>query len=99
MPAAQRMPARMSESRPPHLPSTRTGSTQTFQPNPAMPTELLVRAPTMPETRVPCQLLDEVLQEESSAFERSLSSNQSPASEASAAQSLPSLLLGPDTKS
>src|SRR5258705_10244110 len=34
-PAAQRIPARMSESKPPHLPSTRTGSTRTFAPTPA----------------------------------------------------------------
>ena len=36
-PAAQYMPATMSESYPPHLPSTRTGSTSASRAMPAMP--------------------------------------------------------------
>ena len=42
-PAAQRMPAMMSESKPPHLPSTRTGSTRTLRPTLAMPMPLFVK--------------------------------------------------------
>src|SRR5690349_903086 len=56
-PAAQRMPAMMSLSRPPHLPSTRTGRIHEFHARPETPTELLVSAPIIPATRVPCQLL------------------------------------------
>ena len=44
MPAAQRMPAMMSLSVPPHLPSTRTGRISVFQPVPAMPSALFVSA-------------------------------------------------------
>jgi hypothetical protein len=51
------MPAAMSESKPPHLPSTRTGMTRAPQATPAMPTPLLPAAATMLDTRVPCQEL------------------------------------------
>ena len=57
MPAAQRMPAMMSLSVPPHLPSTRTGRISVFQPVPAMPSALFVSAPIRLDTRVPCQEL------------------------------------------
>src|SRR5687768_12069392 len=56
-PPAQRMPARMSPSVPPHLPSTRTGRMKEFQDRPDTPAVLLVSAATMPATRVPCQEL------------------------------------------
>jgi len=56
-PAAQYIAAMMSESVPPHLPSTRTGSTITLRPTLAMPTLLSVAAPTRPAVWVPCQLL------------------------------------------
>ena len=56
-PAAQRSAARMSESRPPHLPSTRSGSTRTPRPTLAMPMPLSVSAATRLDVRVPCQEL------------------------------------------
>ena len=62
MPAAHNMPAWMSASVPKHLPSTRTGSTDTPGAAPAMPRPLLVAAPTRLAVRVPCQLLLEALQ-------------------------------------
>ena len=43
----------MSESKPPHLPSTRTGITRAPGATPAMPRPLLAAAPTMLATRVP----------------------------------------------
>ena len=49
-PAAQRIPAMMSESKPPHLPSTRTGSTRVAPPTPAIPNPLLAWAATIPAT-------------------------------------------------
>jgi hypothetical protein len=52
------MAAMMSLSSPPQRPSTRTGSTFTFQPTPAMPAPLSVAAPIRPATCVPCQLLE-----------------------------------------
>src|SRR6266853_2783864 len=57
MPAAHSIPAMMSESRPPHLPSTRTGSSHGLQVRPAIPVPLLLSAPRSPDTRVPCQEL------------------------------------------
>ena len=51
------MPAMMSESKPPHLPSTRTGSTLTSRPTLAMPMPLLVAAPMRPSVCVPCHEL------------------------------------------
>ena len=56
-PAAQRMPAWMSESKPPHLPSTRTGRIFTPKAVPAMPWPLLAAAPMIPAILVPCQEL------------------------------------------
>ena len=56
-PAAQRMPAMMSESKPPQRPSTRIGNSITSRPTLAMPAPLLVAAPIRPATWVPCQLL------------------------------------------
>ena len=60
MPAAQRMPAMMSLSVPPHLPSTRTGRISVFQPVPATPSALFVSAAIRLETRVPCHELAHV---------------------------------------
>ena len=59
MPAAQRMPAMMSESTPKHLPSTRTGSTRTPGAVPAMPVLLLAAAPIRLAVEVPCHELAE----------------------------------------
>jgi len=56
-PAAQRIASRMSESTPPHLPSTRSGRIFGPQVIPVMPAVLLDSAPRMPATRVPCQEL------------------------------------------
>src|SRR5437660_7478921 len=56
-PAAHRMASLISAMVPPHLPSTRTACTRTFQFTPATPTALLVfPTPTVPATCVPCQL-------------------------------------------
>src|SRR5262245_61183917 len=99
-PAAQRMPARMSLSVPPHLPSTRTGRTNEFQDMPVMPAELFDRAPIIPETRVPCHELAEVRQLVKMRLFRSASVIQSPGSLGS--ESRPSLSLAcavPETKS
>src|SRR4051812_14984993 len=90
-PAAQRMPARMSLSMPPHLPSTRTGRMNEFQLSPATPAPLLVSAPIIPDTRVPCQLLSPFVQPDSAEFDLSLSLTQSPGSEGSASRPSPSL--------
>ncbi len=65
-PAAQRMPAMMSESYPPHLPSTRTGSTRTLRPTLAMPMPLPVSAAMMPLVCVPCHELSSALSAQSS---------------------------------
>src|SRR3977135_307693 len=91
MPAAHAMPARMSESKPPHLPSTRTGRIQPLQVMPAMPVWLLVMAPRIPATRVPCQLLLDTLQPANSGFLVSPLEIQSPGSDASEARPAPSL--------
>ncbi len=56
-PPAQRMPSTVSESSAPQRPETRTGWMRAFQSTPAMFTPLLVSAPSVPATRVPCQLL------------------------------------------
>src|SRR5262245_41023762 len=57
-PAAHSIPAMMSESVPPHLPSTRTGRMRVFHASPATPMPLFVEAPIRPETRVPCHELE-----------------------------------------
>ncbi len=85
MPAAQSMPVMMSESVPPHTPSARTGKICGFQVTPATPSELLVSAPSMPATRVPCQELTcACVWLAHSALDRSALLIQSPGSEASA---------------
>src|ERR1041385_3911036 len=56
-PAAQRAPSRISDKDPPHLPSTRTGRILDVQLMPPTPTLLLVAAPIVPATWVPCQEL------------------------------------------
>src|SRR5262245_36463843 len=56
-PDAQMMASAMSEVNPPHLPSTRAGTTRALKATPATPFELLVSAAMVPETCVPCQLL------------------------------------------
>ena len=47
----------MSESQPPHLPSTRIGKIFGFHVTPVTPIELSDAAPMIPATRVPCQEL------------------------------------------
>jgi len=104
-PAAHRMPARMSESRPPHLPSTRTGSRRAPQVPPAMPALLLVLAAIMPATRVPCQELLLVSQLANSGRFLSALVIQSPGSDGSGSRPLLSFATkkppfdSPDTKS
>src|SRR3954469_8320838 len=63
-PAAQRMASRMSESTPPHLPSTLTGRIFGCQLIPVMPVALFESAPRMPATRVPCHELFSPVQPE-----------------------------------
>ena len=55
-PDAQTIASAMSEVYPPHLPSTRTGTTFALNAVPATPVLLLVTAATVPATWVPCQL-------------------------------------------
>src|SRR5205823_10045781 len=57
MPAAQSVAVAISETKPPHFPSTRTGSIWVCQVTPAIPVMLLVIAPRSPAVRVPCQEL------------------------------------------
>src|SRR6267143_3621818 len=85
------MPAAMSESRPPHLPSTRTGSSHALQVHPAIPLPLLLSAPRSPDTRVPCQELFPAVPPLHSGLLRSAWVTQSPGSEASASCASPSL--------
>src|SRR5579885_1864783 len=89
-PAAHIMPARMSESNPPHLPSTRTGRIFPCHDNPATPRELLVAAPRIPAVRVPCHELICVSQPLNCELAVSVESIQSPGSEASASRPPPS---------
>src|SRR3989440_5119829 len=91
MPAAHSMPAAMSESRPPHLPSTRTGSSHALQVTPAIPVPLLLSAPRSPEIRVPCQELFAAIAPLHSVLLRSAWVTQSPGSDASASCASPSL--------
>ena len=58
-PDAQMMASAMSDSEPPHAPSTRTGTTLAPYATPATPLALLVSAATVPVTWVPCQLESE----------------------------------------
>ncbi len=89
-PAAQRMPSRMSESVPPHLPSTRTGRICAPQLIPAIPVELFVLAARMPAVRVPCQELSPTVQFLNFVVATSADVTQSPGSEASASRPSPS---------
>src|SRR5579871_2468983 len=91
IPAAHNIPMMMSESLPPHLPSTRTGRICPCQVMPAMPVALLVSAPRMPAVRVPCQELDCAVAFLQSLFGELLTSAlviQSPGSEASASETV-----------
>ena len=95
-PAAQRMPAITSESKPPHLPSTRTGSRRTLRPTLAMPMPLSVSAEITPATLVPChELLRGSSSQPGSAppVSRSDWVTQSPGSAASASRPLPSFAV------
>ena len=51
----------MSETRPVHTPMARTGSSIVAGAMPAMPMPLLVAAPMIPATLVPCQELSAVV--------------------------------------
>src|SRR5688500_5353435 len=55
-PDAHPIASAMSDPLPPHLPSTRIGWTAAPNATPATPLALLVTAPTVPATCVPCQL-------------------------------------------
>src|SRR5207244_12338285 len=55
-PEAQVMASAMSEVKPPHLPSTRTGRILALRAMPATPTPLSDSAAMVPATCVPCQL-------------------------------------------
>src|SRR5688500_12608041 len=55
-PAAHTRPAAMSDVNPPHVPSTRTGTTRALNATPDTPVPLFVSAATVPATCVPCQL-------------------------------------------
>src|SRR5262249_52879008 len=59
-PAAHRMASSMSVNVPPQRPRARTGTIFAFQFTPATPTALLVAAPIVPATCVPCQLFGKV---------------------------------------
>src|SRR6266853_1107307 len=85
------MPVTMSESRPPHFPSTRTGSSHALRVTPAIPVPLLLSAPSSPDTRVPCQELFATIAALHSGLLRSAWMTQSPGSEASASCASPSL--------
>src|ERR1700694_3394832 len=54
-PAAHRIPAATSLRSPPPFPRTRTGRILQFQSTPATPILLLLAAPIVPATWVPCQ--------------------------------------------
>src|ERR1700689_5961259 len=100
MPADQSMAASISESLPPHLPSARTGRIQLLHVRPPTPVALLVMAPRMPTTRVPCQELFSTVQPVNSAVFVSAVLTQSPGSEASGLRPAPLLpTSGSDTKS
>src|SRR5450631_1447286 len=88
MPPAQSMAASISESVPPHLPSARTGRIQLLQVRPATPVALLVIAPSMPTTRVPCQELLATVQSLNSVVLVSAMLKQSPAIASAAAQQI-----------
>src|SRR5437879_9334233 len=91
-PAAQRAPSRISETKPPHLPRTRTGRILDVQLIPATPTPLFVTAPMVPATWVPCQLLSLTEQPTKGPPTVVLSADvtQSPGSEGSASLRSPS---------
>ena len=91
MPAAHSIPTTISESRPPHLPSTRTGSSHAPQVMPAMPVPLLLSAPSSPAVRVPCQELLPAVPPLHCALLKSAWVTQSPGSAASASCASPSL--------
>ena len=94
-PAAQSIPAWMSESNPPHFPSTRTGNTRTLRPTLAMPMPLFVKAPMRPLVCVPCHELSSAPKEHPSKKPpgslTSASVSQSPGSEGSGSRPSPSL--------
>src|SRR5882757_9591479 len=91
MPAAHIIHAMVSESYPPHLPSTRTGRIFPCHVIPATPCALLVNAPRIPAVRVPCQELISTLQSLNFELLVSVELIQSPGSEESASRPLPSL--------
>src|ERR1700741_1335604 len=91
MPPAHAIASRMSESKPPHLPSARTGKIQGLHVLPATPSLLFVSAPTIPATRVPCHELFLTSQPANRPWFDSCCEPQSPASDASASRPSPSL--------
>ena len=87
------MPAWMSESKPPHLPSTRTGRILTPKAVPAMPWPLFAAAPIRPAILVPCQELSSTPQFLNCPLAFSPAVIQSPGSLASASRPSPSLAV------
>src|SRR5687768_8726525 len=90
MPPAHAIASRMSESKPPHLPSARTGKIHEFHVEPVIPSELFASAAMIPATRVPCHELLETEQPENCPWFDSCCVTQSPASDASESRPPPS---------
>ncbi len=88
-PDTQTIASAMSEVKPPHLPSTRAGTTLALNATPATPLPLLVTAAMVPATCVPCQL--DASKVAGSPGPHSLGLIQSPGSLASLSRPLPSL--------
>jgi hypothetical protein len=84
-PEAQVMASAMSEVKPPHLPSTRTGRSLALRATPATPVRLSVSAAMVPATWVPCQL-----EAEGCGLPHSPALNQSPSSLGFGSRPLPS---------
>src|ERR1700686_3390015 len=93
-PAAHMIAAAISETRPEHLPITRTGINTVRGAMPAIPMPLLATAPMTPATLVPCQELGTTVVQPAltnRVVAASVASIQSPGSAAPACQPWPSL--------
>src|SRR5262245_41847479 len=84
---------RVPPSEPPHVPRTRGGRMYEGQSRPETPVALLVIAPIIPATRVPCHELSDRAQLASATLVRSAELTQSPGSEGSASSPSPSFAL------
>src|SRR6185295_11178504 len=81
-PTAQRIASTMSDVKPPHFPSTRTGRILLTQLIPATPVALLLAAPMVPATCVPWKVLFVAPQPAKNPAAFSADVTQSPASAA-----------------